>query len=105
MREKILLVDDERLLLDCVQRMLAARFDISTACGPEEALDIVGAHGPFAVVVSDFTMPRLNGLELLEKVKAIHPSTVGILLSGNANSTSPQFVNNPVLFRILEKPC
>ena len=105
MKEKILLVDDERFVLDCFNRMLSTRFEIETACGPEEALGAIETHGPFAVVLSDFRMPGLNGVELLQKIKAMNPSTIGILLSGNADSSNPALSQNPALYRILDKPC
>src|SRR5437763_5956138 len=96
--EKVLLVDDDRLVLECFQRLLSNRFEIETACGPEEALAAILSRGPFAVVVSDFRMPGLNGVQLLEKVKEDFPTVVGILLSGNAESTNPDLINNPAIF-------
>src|SRR4029453_17780204 len=86
MKEKILLVDGERLVPDSFRRMLSTRFGVETACGPDEALGAIASNGPYAVVLSDFRMPGLNGVELLQKIKILNPSTVGILLSGNAEA-------------------
>jgi DNA-binding NtrC family response regulator len=103
MREKILMVDDDEFILECFGRMLSTRFDIETACGPEAALAAIAARGPFAVMVTDLRMPGLNGVQLLRKVKEISSGTVGILLTGNAETANPELV--PEFFRILDKPC
>jgi DNA-binding NtrC family response regulator len=105
MSEKILMVDDDQLILDCFGRLLSSRFDVETACGPEAALAAVSARGPFAVMVTDLRMPGLDGVQLLKRVKEISSGTVGIVLSGNADMTDPQLVENPAIFRILDKPC
>jgi DNA-binding NtrC family response regulator len=105
MSDKILMVDDDELLLECFGRLLSRRFDIETACGPEAALDAVSKRGPFAVMVTDLTMPGLNGIQLIKKVKEISSGTVGIVLSGNADANSSELADNPSIFRILDKPC
>src|SRR6185436_19621035 len=83
---RILFVDDDEFILYCFERMLGRTFDIDVAAGPHRALEAIKARGPYAVVVSDMRMPEMNGLELLSRIEQIHPDTVRVLLSGNADS-------------------
>ena len=57
MLKRVLFVDDERNVLDAIERQLRKHFDIETALGPEAGLQAVAENGPFAAVVSDLRMP------------------------------------------------
>ena len=106
MTEKILFVDDEPNVLQSIQRQLRKRFELTTAEGGEEALRILKEQGPFAVIVSDMRMPGMNGVELLSKAKDLHPDTVRLMLTGNADQeTAMEAVNTGHIFRFLTKPC
>ena len=105
MTDKLLLVDDDELLLACMQRILRSHFVLDTALGPSAALDAVANSGPYSVVISDMRMPGLNGVQLLVKVKALAPKTVGMILSGNLQDVEAEPLYHDVVFRILEKPC
>ncbi len=104
--EKVLFVDDDKNLLDAMRRTYRRTFNLSVACGGQEGFEKIAAEGPFAVVVSDFKMPGMNGIEFLEKVKAQDGDTVRIMLTGNADLESAvHAVNRGGLFRFLLKPC
>lgn len=106
MTEKILFVDDEPQLLQSIKRQLRKRFDISIAEGGEEALQVLRDEGPFAVIVADMRMPGMDGVQLLERVKAGWPDTVRMMLTGNADQeTAADAVNKGQVFRFLNKPC
>lgn len=106
MTEKILFVDDETNILQAIQRQLRKRFDLATAEGGDEALRILKEQGPFAVIISDMRMPNMNGVELLALVKELHPDTVRLMLTGNADQeTAMEAVNSGQIFRFLTKPC
>lgn len=106
MAEKILLVDDDTNILDGYRRILSREFLLETALGGEEALRMVAAHGPYAVVVSDMRMPGMDGIQLLGKVKAQAPNTVRVMLTGNADmDTAIDAINEGNIFRFLNKPC
>lgn len=69
MRDRILLVDDEEALLRVLGRTLSnAGFDVVTAGDGREAMEAFEA-GEFDLVISDITMPRMNGIELLRAVR------------------------------------
>ena len=76
MNEKILLVDDEPKVLAAIKRQLRKEFRFETALSGEEALKVIDEKGPFAVVVSDYKMPGMNGIDFLCKVKSVDPDTV-----------------------------
>jgi CheY-like chemotaxis protein len=61
---------------------------------------------PFSVIVSDFQMPGLNGIDFLKRVRTIAPATVRIMLTGQADlDASMRAVNEGEVFRFLTKPC
>ncbi len=104
--EKVLLVDDEPRVLLALYRVLSARFPIETADGGEEGLRAIERRGPFAVVVSDLKMPRMDGIEFLARVKACSAETVRVLLTGQADLNGAMAaVNEGSIFRFLAKPC
>jgi response regulator RpfG family c-di-GMP phosphodiesterase len=106
MNEKILFVDDDANLLSALRRGLRKKFDIAVAVGPKLGLEVVESVGPFAVVVADMRMPDMNGIEFLTHVRAKHPDTVRMMLTGNADlQTAIDAVNEGNIFRFLTKPC
>lgn len=106
MTGKILLVDDDLQILRGYTRLLHGLFDIETAQGGPEGLELLKNQGPFAVVVADMRMPQMDGIEFLSLVKDQAPQSVRIMLTGNADiQTAINAVNNGNVFRFLTKPC
>ena len=102
----ILLVDDDRNLLNSLVRGLRKHFLIKTALGPEEGLKILSGKGRFAVIVSDLRMPVMDGIQFLSKAKTISPDSVRIILTGNADlQNAIEAVNKGSIYRFLTKPC
>jgi len=105
-RPRILLVDDEVMVLEALRRQLHPKFDVTTASGGAEAIQIVMRQGPFAAVVSDLRMPGMDGVALLYLIRQAAPDTVRILLSGKADVEAVSAaVNEGSIFRFLLKPC
>jgi putative two-component system response regulator len=103
---KILFVDDEPLLLDSVLRNFKAKFPLETAGSGPEGLKKIKERGPFAVVVSDFRMPGMDGVSFMEQVAVLSPATVRIMLTGAADlRTAMRAINEGNIFRFLTKPC
>jgi putative two-component system response regulator len=103
---KILFVDDEPLLLDSVLRNFKAKFPLETAESGPQGLKRIKENGPFAVVVSDFRMPRMDGVSFMEQVAVLSPATVRIMLTGAADlPTAMRAINEGNIFRFLTKPC
>ena len=106
MPAKVLFVDDDQKILNSVTRQFEDLFDLETANGPELALELIEADGPYAVVVSDMRMPGMNGIELLTSVKERSSDTVRIMLTGYADlQATIEAVNHGNIFRFLSKPC
>ena len=103
---KILLVDDDENILFAYQRNLRTKFHVSISTSAVEALGMIANNNDFAVVISDFNMPGMKGVEFLSKVKEISPDSVRILLTGYADvKTSIDAVNKGNIYRLLTKPC
>jgi response regulator RpfG family c-di-GMP phosphodiesterase len=104
--EKILMVDDEVQILDSFRRELRGKVNLDTAVGGGEALEAIVQKGPYAVVVSDFKMPGMNGIDFLSKVRQASPETVRMMLTGYADlDNTIEAVNQGNIFRFLTKPC
>jgi CheY-like chemotaxis protein len=103
---KVLCVDDEQRVLDALRRHLREHFSVFTATGGAEALQILAKHKDLAVVVSDMRMPEMDGATLLRHTRAVRPSAVRILLTGQADMAAAiKAINEGQIFRFLTKPC
>ena len=104
--QKVLFVDDEALLLEGIKRQLRREFDITIANGGDIALEVLATEGPFAVVVSDFNMPGMDGIVFLNAVYQHYPNTVLIMLTGRAElDIAVNALHNAHISRFLNKPC
>jgi len=103
---KILFVDDDQNLLDSYYRSLRKTHDLEIALGPRVGIEYVKTRGPYAVIVSDYSMPELNGIEFLSQVMVLNPDSVRIMLTGHADQRiAIDAVNEGNIFRFLNKPC
>lgn len=106
MKPRILFVDDELNVLDAYRRNMRSRYDVFTAESAAAGLQVLGESSPFAVVVSDYNMPIMNGIEFLRNVKNLIPDSIRIMLTGQADLQSAiNAVNEGNIFRFLTKPC
>ncbi len=103
---KILCVDDDANILQALKRQLRAKFDVAIAQGGQQGLEVLRREGPFAVVVSDYNMPGMNGVAFLKQVNAEAPDTVLVMLTGLADlNVVVEALHNGRIFRFLNKPC
>ena len=68
-KKRILLVDDDEDLLEALVRSHRKHYDLVPACGAEEGLRKLEEEGPFCVIVSDYHMPVMNGLDFVSKFR------------------------------------
>ena len=101
----ILFVDDEGEILDLISRILrGASFEVLTAVGGEEALAILRTRR-VDVLVSDMDMPDMDGIGLLRRVRAEHPSTLRMVLTGAATAERAlAAINEGEVVRMFSKP-
>lgn len=79
--------------------------EVHSALSAEEGLQLLQRLGRVEVVISDYRMPGMNGIEFLQQVAAMCPEAVGILLSGFTDmATVQQSLDNEHLFSCLRKP-
>lgn len=103
---KILFVDDEEMVLSGITLTIGRNFDIRTAISGTDGLALIKSEGPFAVVVSDFNMPGMDGVEFLQKVRSKDKDVVTMLLTGGANFNEvSDAVRKGGIFRLIGKPC
>lgn len=103
--KKILFVDDDEYVLEAMKRNLRRAFTVHTAASGEAGLREIEEHGPFAVVVSDMSMPGMDGATFLAKVCERAPDTVRIMLTGQADlNNAMAAVNEGNIFRFVTKP-
>ncbi len=85
MSTKVLLVDDEKDFLEVLgERMKIRGMDVSTAATATEALSLTEDQS-FDAIVLDLMMPEMDGLEVLQNIKAKNPELQVILLTGHGS--------------------
>lgn len=105
-RPRILFVDDEPHVLEALAANLRRGFEVMTAAGGDDGLDILRAYNDIAVVVSDMRMPKMDGAAFLVRVRELSPNSTRILLTGQADlEATIRAVNHGQVFRFLTKPC
>jgi PAS domain S-box-containing protein len=82
---RILLVDDDLLVVAGATAMLEELgHEVSSATSGADALTLVGPHGHFDLMLTDYMMPDMSGAQLAAQVRALHPSLPILLASGFA---------------------
>lgn len=102
----VAIVDDEDMVITSVKAFLSleTEYDLHGFTDPEQAAKFVETH-PVDVIVSDYLMPKMNGIQLLAKAKQLQPEAARVLLTGHADKQSAiQAINDVGLFQYLEKP-
>jgi DNA-binding NtrC family response regulator len=99
-------VDDEEMVLTSIRAFLTLETDytVHTFSDPERGADFLKTNRS-DVVISDYLMPKMNGIQLLARAKEAQPETPRVLLTGHADKQSAiQAINEVNLFQYLEKP-
>jgi len=105
-RPAVLIVDDEDMVIASIKAFLQLEtdYDVHGFTDPEEAARFMEQH-TVDVAVSDYLMPKMNGIQLLGRVKERQPEASRVLLTGHADKQSAiQAINQVSLFQYLEKP-
>jgi two-component system chemotaxis family response regulator WspR len=103
---RVLLVDDDVNLLDGIQRRLRQQYDITTAADGRLGLDVLGKEEPFPVIVADYKMPGMNGIEFLREAKRVSPHSVSVLFTAWGDlQVAISALHDGGIHRFLNKPC
>ena len=103
---RVLFVDDEEGVLVALQHMVAET-DLApmVASSGAAALEMLATHGPVALVLSDYRMPGMTGVDLLREVHLLYPKTRRLILSGYAETHAVmEAINEGHVDRFLAKP-
>jgi CheY-like chemotaxis protein len=104
----ILLVDDHKDFLEAIRLFLELRrANVLAVTAGQDGLDLVVRHHP-EIIISDLTMPRMNGYELLEQVRQLAPEEGGdapvIALTGRSEAEERGKALEAGFARFLTKP-
>lgn len=103
---KIVIVDDEEIVTSafCTLLKVEGFSDVHSFNNPKTALEFLQKNIP-DIIISDFLMPEMNGLEFLGKVNDIYPEVSKILLTGYADKENAiKAINEIGLYKYIEKP-
>lgn len=102
---KILFVDDEEFVLNALKRLfMDDNYTILTASSGEEGLEILKKEEP-QIIISDYRMPGMNGVDFLRKAYIRKPDAVRIVLSGYADTAViVQAINEGQIYKLIPKP-
>ena len=102
----ILLVDDERPILSSVSKALKRLgYSVTVAADGVEAFDLFSPDpDSFDLVMTDLTMPRMNGVDLAEKIREVRPDVPIILCSGFNDIITDQEARSKGVTGLIFKP-
>ena len=103
----IAVVDDEEMVLTSLRSflLLETEYEVETFQSPKGRAGRVWRRAPLDLVISDYLMPDMNGIEFLLEVKKLHPFATRILLTGYADKENAiKAINEVGLYQYVEKP-
>ncbi len=102
---KILVVDDQVIILNIITQTLSKKYDVVTAMSGSEALDLIKQQTPPNIILSDYIMPHMDGLYFLKEAKKIAPDAVQMMLTAHPSvETASEAIKCCDIFRYLIKP-
>ena len=102
----VVIVDDEDMVLTSIDAFLQLESDytIKTFTSAIKALDFIEKNGA-SLIISDYLMPEMDGIQFLAKARNIKPEIPRIILTGYADKENAiKAINEIGLFQYIEKP-
>ena len=111
---RLLIVDDDEAILKALRRLLVItpcmagettyKLSVDTFASPEAALE-KARHTAYSVVLSDYRMPGMNGVQFLKAFRKIQPDAARLILSGYADLNGLiGAINEAGISRFISKP-
>jgi putative two-component system response regulator len=104
--ETVLIVDDEPMVATALRSFLQLEtsYRVLTYTSPLDALEVVAGERVH-VIIADFMMPELDGIQFLNRCREVKPLVTRILLTGYADKENAiRAINEAGLYYYLEKP-
>ena len=104
MDARILVVDDEDILIRCYQRILEnSGYQLEYVTSGAEALKRIEA-GKFDLIILDYLMPEMNGMAVLQRAREIQPDVKVIMITGLDQLDTQMRARDLGVFDYLPKP-
>jgi two-component system cell cycle response regulator len=108
-KQRLLIVDDSRVIRVTARKILQNHFETVEAVDGANAWELLNAGPAFSVIVSDLTMPNLDGFGLLEKIRTSHDPEVSgipviIITGANDSETTMQRARDAGATDFIGKP-
>lgn len=102
-----LVVDDSKIsrkwLIEMIPKKIVENAEIIEGCNGEEAITLYEDHQP-DVVFLDITMPIIDGFEALERIRAINPEALVVMISADRQKSTKEKVLSLGASAIISKP-
>ena len=101
---RILAIDDDPGNLIVLEEFLADEYSVTSTTSPKEALELLQEQ-EFDMVISDQRMPEITGVELLGRVRELHPDTIRVIISAYSDAKAIlAAINVGEVYRFILKP-
>jgi two-component system probable response regulator PhcQ len=104
-KHTILVVDDDEFFIEYIQRVLSdENYNVVTVSSGQKGLGILEKQ-QVSMVISEYKIPLMNGLEFLEKVRIIYPDILTIMVTHHADiELAIKAINEAGVYKFLLKP-
>ena len=104
-KHTVLFIDDDEMILNAIKRALRnENYNILTVASGNRGLRLLQDQ-PVSLVVCDYQMPGISGLEVLKDVKTTYPRILTIMLTGQAEvNIAAQAINDCGVYKFILKP-
>jgi DNA-binding response OmpR family regulator len=101
---KILVVDDDQALCVVVEKLLLGEgYEVETTTDSARAMDLI-AHNHYDLLVLDYLMPGMNGVEIFRQARELQPDVVGVFLTAHTTIDTVFPAIDAGVERVLAKP-
>ena len=101
---KTLLIDDDEFVRDSLRLMFESRECVLlTAETAEEAIEVL-AKQEYDIIITDYKLPGMDGLELCRQIQKIHPRVMMILITAYSSQEVEEEANSIGVHELIEKP-
>ncbi|UZE97404.1 response regulator [Alkalimarinus alittae] len=102
----IVIIDDEINILKSIQRVLRHQpWEVLTYNNPHDAINDLSGRSDIDVIISDYRMPEIDGVEVLQTLKEYCPDSIRMILSGQVDMAGVlDAINKAEVYRFIMKP-